>query len=83
MIIMQNLESNEGFSNLALHYVNLILNKNGKHIEDYGFISPQIDQNQILTNSPLINEELSYDIKNLENQLHTDVKMLNEPSYNL
>ena len=74
----QNLESNEEFSNLALHYINLILNKNGKNLEDYGFISLPIVQNQIFKNSALINEELSYDIEKLKNQLDTDVKMLNE-----
>ena len=63
----QNLESNEEYSNLALHYVNLILNKNGKNFEDYGFISPSIDQNQIFAYSALINEELSYVVEKLKN----------------
>ena len=73
----QELLFEERFTNMALHYVDLILRKNGKNVCDYNLPTPSF--NYEIENfhfSPLIKEELSYNI-DIE-QLKKDVSELNQ-----
>ncbi len=75
-----SIEMNDSMIQLCLHYINLILKKNGKSLNDF----PEMPQYEIndefrlqLFNNNLINEELSYNTFQLICEVENNLPKLN------